>query len=214
MPKLRLSSALIAAFVLRWTPQSIRQHTHFYSQNKLLECLIEHNIDYHGNTVINKTTTTHQDCADLTASTPGGLFWSWNTTRKHCYVKSSNAGALEHDHVISGTGKCGSMRLGGKYNVIPFEKVANCRCCHFAKRPRHRTCLLYWCPSFAPHRPDHRCHLLRREGENLAEECAEKGCEPDLRNRRWRRCEPYQRQRRDGKEEFWRPAVWLHGSQG
>ena len=149
-------------------------------------CIIEDGFDYSLDDIPNgrKQTETQQECAIFAASTPGGLFWSWNTTRKHCFVKTSNAGALEHDHVISGSRKCGSMRLGGIYNVILFEKIENCRCCHFAKRPRHRTCLLYWCPSFAPYRPDHRCHLLRREGENLAEECAEKGCEPDLWNRR------------------------------
>ena len=85
-------------------------------------CAIEHDIDYHGNDIVNKVLENIQACADMCASTSGGQFWTWKVADKTCYVKSSNAGALEHDHVISGSRKCGSMRLGGKYNVILFAK--------------------------------------------------------------------------------------------
>jgi len=69
-------------------------------------CLIENNIVYWGNDIANKIVETSQACADFCASTPGGLFWTFDTKTKRCYVKSSDSGRKTRQDRISGNRKC------------------------------------------------------------------------------------------------------------
>ena len=68
-------------------------------------CLVENNIVYWGNDIVNNFVETHQACADLCASTPGGLFWTF-TEDKLCYVKSSSSGKKTKQDRISGNREC------------------------------------------------------------------------------------------------------------
>ena len=74
--------------------------------NIFLGCLIEYNTDYFGNDIVNKVVETRQACADLCASTPDGLFWTFNTVHKKCHVKSSSSGRKTNQASISGNRKC------------------------------------------------------------------------------------------------------------
>merc|ERR1712130_802515 len=76
-------------------------------------CLIENNIVYWGNDIANKIVETSQACADFCASTPGGLFWTFDTKTKRCYVKSSDSGRKTRQDRISGNRKCGGGGDGG-----------------------------------------------------------------------------------------------------
>ena len=77
-------------------------------KNIFLGCVTEQNIDYNGNDIANQVLESVQACADLCASTPGGLFWTYSPTNKHCYIKSSNSGRTANAHSVSGNRECGS----------------------------------------------------------------------------------------------------------
>ena len=82
---------------------------HWNQKYMFLGCSTEKNIDYHGNDISGKVVLeSMQACADLCASTPGGLFWTYSPTNKHCYVKSSNSGRTANAHSVSGNRECGS----------------------------------------------------------------------------------------------------------
>ena len=49
-----------------------------------------------------------QACADLCASTSGGLFWTYHTHTKKCYVKTSSSGRTTHETAVSGNRECAS----------------------------------------------------------------------------------------------------------
>ena len=68
-----------------------------------------------------KRTENQQECAHVSASTPGGLFWTWNKNTKECFVKYSNSGKIEVGHAVSGTRECGIP--GGRKTAknIPFR---------------------------------------------------------------------------------------------
>jgi len=79
-------------------------------------CLIEYNTDYYGNDIVNKVAETRQACADLCATTPDGLFWTFHTVHKTCFVKSSSSGRkTNQDFWISGNRKCGKI---GDQNLL------------------------------------------------------------------------------------------------
>ena len=77
-------------------------------KNIFLGCVTEQNIDYNGNDIANQVLESMQACADLCASTPGGLFWTYLPTDKSCYVKSSNSRRMAHALAVSGNRECGS----------------------------------------------------------------------------------------------------------
>ena len=76
-------------------------------------CLIEDRIDYHDvknsrhQDIKVKRTANQQACADLSATTVGGLFWTWNKKNKNCIVKSSDSGKKTLGHAVSGNRACG-----------------------------------------------------------------------------------------------------------
>ena len=64
-----------------------------------------------------------QACADLSAQTPNGRFWTWNMENKNCIVKSSDAVRSNVPHAVSGNRKCGTwVRLesepAGRVNLL------------------------------------------------------------------------------------------------
>ena len=64
-----------------------------------------------------------QACADLSAQTPNGRFWTWNMENKNCIVKSSDAVRSNVPHAVSGNRKCGTwVRLesepAGRVNLF------------------------------------------------------------------------------------------------
>merc|ERR1712179_451350 len=54
-------------------------------------------------------TEEEEECADLTASTPKGLFWTWNKNNKMCFVKHAKGKLEKVDHAVSGNRECGCM---------------------------------------------------------------------------------------------------------
>ena len=79
-------------------------------------CLIEDRIDYHDvknsrhQDIKVKRTANQQACADLSATTVGGLFWTWNKNNKNCIVKSSDSGKKTLGHAVSGNRACGKKQ--------------------------------------------------------------------------------------------------------
>jgi len=74
-----------------------------------LGCRIEDGKDYLGNDIHHKQVETLQACADLCASTPGGLFWTWNMGKKKCFVKTSDSGRKQYPGAVSGNRECGDQ---------------------------------------------------------------------------------------------------------
>ena len=72
-------------------------------------CIEEDGIVYWGQNIPGgmKTTANAQECADFSATIPGGLFWTFNKNSKTCSVKSSNFGRRTVGHAVSGSRKCG-----------------------------------------------------------------------------------------------------------
>ena len=84
--------------------------------------MIEKKTDYNGHDIkMSKKKKNQQECADFSASTPGGHFWTWHKTSKTCFVKSSNSGKYAVGHAVSGTRECGIP--GGRKTAknIPFR---------------------------------------------------------------------------------------------
>ena len=79
-------------------------------------CLIEDRIDYHDvknsrhQDIKVKRTANQQACADLSATTVGGLFWTWNKNNKNCIVKSSDSGKVAVSFAVSGNRACGKKQ--------------------------------------------------------------------------------------------------------
>ena len=87
-----------------------------------LGCIIEEATDYLGHDIPwkRKRTENQQECADFSASTPGGHFWTWNKGTKTCYVKSSNSGKRTVGHAVSGNSKCGK-KTGAMWEKSKFN---------------------------------------------------------------------------------------------
>ena len=78
-------------------------------RNMIPGCTVEYNIDYYGNEIRNYSGVgTSKACADLCASTDGGLFWTWNPASRKCFVKSSDSGRHQYSGAVSGNKQCGT----------------------------------------------------------------------------------------------------------
>ena len=73
-------------------------------------CIIEKGIDYRGKDILVKKTKDQQECADLSASTPGGLFWILSTKTKNCYIRNSNSKKTKVGHAVSGNKECAKVK--------------------------------------------------------------------------------------------------------
>merc|ERR1712110_1277106 len=96
-------------------------------------CIKEDGIVYWGHDIPGgrKTTADSQECADFSASLPGGLYWSFRKSSKTCYVKSSNSGRRTDGDAVSGNRKCANPGIisdcsttggnaGGRECKFPF----------------------------------------------------------------------------------------------
>ena len=73
------------------------------------DCTVEYDIDYDRNDIKNRPgVETSKACADLCASTDGGLFWSWNSADGWCWVKHSDTGRKHLAGYVSGNKQCGT----------------------------------------------------------------------------------------------------------
>ena len=93
--------------------------------------MIEEKTDYNGHDVkISKKKKNQQECADFSASTPGGHFWTWNKTSKTCFVKSSNSGKNTVGHAVSGNSKCGKGKIPQLFSEwcssLIWSHIASC----------------------------------------------------------------------------------------
>ena len=74
--------------------------------------MIEEKTDYNGHDIkISKKKKNQEECAALSASTPGGHFWTWHKTSKTCFVKSSDSGKYTVGHAVSGNSECGNVHI-------------------------------------------------------------------------------------------------------
>ena len=71
-------------------------------------CIIEEDISYDGNDIIDKVMESQQDCADFSKTILGGNFWTWNLGDKRCWVKTTSAGWRTRGGRVSGNRVCGS----------------------------------------------------------------------------------------------------------
>ena len=71
-------------------------------------CIIEEDISYDGNDIIDKVMESQQDCADFSKTIMGGNFWTWNSGDKRCWVKTTSAGWRSKGGRVSGNRACGS----------------------------------------------------------------------------------------------------------
>ena len=71
---------------------------------------------YKDDNIKSKKTEDHQKCADFSASTPRGNFWTYNTRTKMCFVKETKGrlgqvwpgnGGWKRGIVVSGNKACG-----------------------------------------------------------------------------------------------------------
>ena len=88
--------------------------------NFLTGCLIENNVAYNSFDIWNGEVENQQACADLSASTSGGLFWTYQTDSKLCFIKSSDSGRVAMENRVSGHSDCGQS--SGMY-PLPFGLV-------------------------------------------------------------------------------------------
>ena len=72
-----------------------------------LDCVLEQDVNYNGENLLNKATKTHELCANLCADTILCAFWSWDSTGKMCWIKKSGAGREDKVGFLSGTPQCG-----------------------------------------------------------------------------------------------------------
>ena len=80
-------------------------------------CIIEKNIDYRDNTKGIKAMVESQEaCAKLSFSTDGALFWTYQPSTKLCWPKTSKAGRMAMENVVSGNNECGK---DGKLDIPP-----------------------------------------------------------------------------------------------
>ena len=70
-------------------------------------CIIEENVDYPGYDIGSSTTVADQEaCAERSSSTDGSLFWTYQPSTKSCWVKTSNAGKIAMQNIVSGNSLC------------------------------------------------------------------------------------------------------------
>ena len=79
-----------------------------WSKVSFVGCFIETDISYWGSDILSRGSIENQDeCAQLCASTDGGLFWTYIVGDKQCYVKGSAEGRTSLAGRISGNVACG-----------------------------------------------------------------------------------------------------------
>ena len=85
-------------------------------------CIIENSVRLAGNDITWEYVENEMACAQLSASTDGGLFWTFLPDSKSCYVKSSDAGKEAYQNRVSGNKYCGlEMRSSGTYHLTCFD---------------------------------------------------------------------------------------------
>ena len=72
-----------------------------------LGCIIEEGTDYKDEPIKSEKQESQQDCADLSSSTPEGVFWTWNKNNKKCFVKKAKGKLVKVDHAVGGNRECG-----------------------------------------------------------------------------------------------------------
>ena len=60
-------------------------------------------------------------CADLTASTNTGQYWSYDESKRICSVKKANTEKHILDSFVSGTRACGTPIIGK--NILPLMTI-------------------------------------------------------------------------------------------
>ena len=75
----------------------------------LAGCLLESDVTYVGFNIprSDKEVENQQACAELCASTSGGLFWTYIVSQKRCFVKSSDSDRRDKNGRVSGNRDCG-----------------------------------------------------------------------------------------------------------
>ena len=79
-------------------------------------CIEEEFIDYWGNDIDiggkgnwNGTAMeTQTECAKMSLTTIGALYWTFNFAKQLCWVKTSKSGIKESQDSVSGNNECGS----------------------------------------------------------------------------------------------------------
>ena len=69
-------------------------------------CLIEPNVVYGGDDILNGVADTVQGCAALALQTEGAKFWTYLVESKQCLVKASNAERRASQDHMSGSANC------------------------------------------------------------------------------------------------------------
>ena len=74
-------------------------------------CIIEQDTFYFDTTVaVLQNVATQQACADISATTDGGNFWTWKSTDNTCFVKASNSSPRRpYAGAVSGSKICGNI---------------------------------------------------------------------------------------------------------
>merc|ERR1712168_1710580 len=97
-------------------------------------CVIEEETQYLGHDIQKSVKVENQQaCADLTATKEGALFWTYRTSDKKCFIKSSKKGKKEHTGRVSGNKECGcvieeeTQYLG--HDIQKSVKVENQQAC-------------------------------------------------------------------------------------
>jgi len=80
-------------------------------------CRIEEDTNYFGSDIRNGSVAVKslQACADLCASLPGELFWTFRKSDNHCWIKYSDSGRRHQHGFVSGTKQCGKKRPQSVY---------------------------------------------------------------------------------------------------
>ena len=80
------------------------------SGNVECACVIEEKTDYLGNDIkMIPNVKNHQDCAKKAAENEKAKFWTYQPSKKKCWIKTSKAGkrTLEKNVIVSGNAECG-----------------------------------------------------------------------------------------------------------
>ena len=69
----------------------------------------ESKIDYTGHDISNSVESlgNWRICSNICRSTSTCLYWTWQKTQKHCYLKLSKDGRKSNDKDVSGGRNCG-----------------------------------------------------------------------------------------------------------
>jgi len=114
-------------------------------------CIIEENFDYRANNIgaMMARVEDQKACAKRSFSRDGALFWTYQPSTKRCWSKTSKAGRMAMEGVVSGSNECGKegciIDKNTDYranNIGAMAKVENQKAC--AKRSSSTDGALYW----------------------------------------------------------------------